>query len=66
MELTVNQILDYLTSNYRMEDIESNPELSSIHKKLIEIKNKSLKGGIREIENSNDIITRISKCKITV
>ncbi len=66
MERTVNQILDYLISNYRIEDIKSNSELSSIHQKLLDLKNKSSKGGILEIKNFNEVIARISKYKIAV
>ncbi len=66
MERTVNQILDFLTSNYRIEEIVTNNDLSSIHKKLIDLKMKYSNGGILGIKNSNDLIARIAKYKLAV
>ncbi|MCF8374205.1 MAG: hypothetical protein K9H64_21460 [Bacteroidales bacterium] len=66
MERTVNQILDFLTSNYGIEEINTNNELNSIHKKLVDLKIKYSHGGILGITNSNDVMARISKYKLAV
>ncbi|MEA3443533.1 MAG: hypothetical protein U9R19_02275 [Bacteroidota bacterium] len=66
MERTVNQLLDFLISNYRIEEISTNKELDLIHKKLVDLKLKYSNGGILGIKNSNDIIAKISKYKLAV
>lgn len=66
MERTVNQILDFLTSNYRMEEIDTHGELSSLHKKLIDLKIKYVHGGMLGIKNSNDLMAMISKYKLAI
>ena len=64
MERTVNQILDFLTSTYRIEEINTNAELSTLHKKLIDLKMKYSHGGIIGIKNSRDIMSKILKYKL--
>lgn len=59
MELTVNQLLDSLTSQYRMDEIRERTDLRCLWDKLSQLKLKYMFGGTIRIRNSGQILDRI-------
>jgi hypothetical protein len=63
MELTVNQLLDTMSSRFGIEQIRNQGELRTLWDKLWMLKIRNIHGGMIRIRNSVQILDKIKSLK---